>query len=231
MNKTQIQNLALYLVGAKSVITDADAAKGARHVKALWEISYKGMLELPYNWKFATTRKDITGDSTTAPTVGHYDYRYKLPKKCLRVIAQIDEDDDTVEYEHRTENYVDSNEKSFPCIVTDQSECFIKYIYDLGQDYEIARWPSWFARLVALDLAILMCEPLKQDKLKVNQLYLLWHNPASPKSSWIDRAISANAMSDDDVNDDNESLDRGNTEVLSAPVTEDVTRNYIVRES
>jgi hypothetical protein len=225
-NKTEIQNAAIVLIGARTIVSDSDNTKAARLANSLWQISYRGMLELPYNWKFATVREDITGNVTTAPTVGHYDYRYTLPGKCLRVISQIDEYDDTVEYEHRIENYVDTNENSHRCIVTDEDECFIKYIYDLGQDNEIARWPGWFARLVGLDLAILMCEPIKQDRPKKNQLMAMMIEPAT---GWLARAIQADGMYDADVSDADEKTDRGNRDVIEATVLTDVTRQYIVQ--
>lgn len=222
--KVDIENTALALIGAKTIVADTDATKAARLVKSLWEISYRGMLELPYNWNFATVREDITGNSTTAPTVGHYDYRYKLPVKCLRVIAQIDEDDDATEYEYRIENYVDANENSHPCIVTDENECFIKYIYDLGATNEIGRWPAWFARLVALDLAIILCEPMKQDKKKKNQLMIMMTEPVY---GWLARAIQADGMYGADVGDNEMKLSRGNDDVLDASVSDEVTRSYI----
>jgi len=175
--KIDVINLAVLLVGGKKLIAPTDNTKSARLAKAYWDLTYKAMLELPVNWRFATTYKEITGNATTDPVIGSYSYRFKLHKNCLRVIAQLDETDSEFQYNHEIENYVDSNEKSFPAILTNTEDCFIKYIYDLGQDYEIGRWPAWFSRLVALDLAILLCEPMKQDKVKKNQLMIQMLDP------------------------------------------------------
>lgn len=223
INKTNIINLGVVLVGAKTLVATTDKVKAAKLALILWELSYRGVLELPHNWYFATVRDEL--NSTTAPTIGHYKYRYTLPKKCLRVIAQIDEDDDTLEYEHRIENYVNTDEKSFPVLVSNESECFVKYIYDLGEDYEIARWPAWFSRLVALDLAILLCEPLKQDKVKKNQLMAMMLDPTV---GWLARAIQANGMYGTNVGSAGENSDAGNNDVLNASTMGNLTKRYIV---
>lgn len=223
ISRTSVQNMALILVGGKKVITDADAVKGARLVKSLFEMSYKAMLVLPLNWKFATTRDSFT--STTAPTIGQYAYRYIIPKECLRIIAQIDVDDDTVEYAHRIENFVLSNRPT-PVVVSDESTFYCKYIFDLGDDSDIGRWPPYFAKLVALDLAILLCEPLKQDKKKKNQLLVMM---TEPHIGWMAMAVQGNAMEDMDVSDRSMDLGKGNDDVLDAATTSEVTKSYIVQ--
>jgi len=225
MDKTAIQNLAIVLVGGKTIVADTDATKAAQLASSLWEISYRGMLELPYNWEFAVTRDEITGNLTTTPVIGHYGYRYKLPKLCLRVISQIDQYDDNVEYEHRIENFMDSDNKTHPVIVTNESTCFIKFICDLGQDYEVRRWPGWFARIVALDLAQQMCEPLKQDKQKVNQLDIKMNLPVY---GWMARAIQANGLFGMDTTDNYDDTDKGNNDVINASRSVDSTWQHII---
>ena len=223
IDKINIINLALTLIGAKNLVATSDATKSAPLALALWDLSYRGMLELPHNWAFATVLAQLS--ATTAPIVGGYDYRFTLPVKCLRVIAQIDEDDEALEYEHRIENYVNTDEKSFPTLVTNESECFIKYLYDLGEDYEIRRWPAWFSRLVALDIAILLCEPMKQDKVKKNQLLGML---LEPTSGWLARAIQADGMYGMNVNSAGENSDSGNRDVLGASTRDSVVRRHIV---
>jgi len=227
MDKTAIQNLAIVLIGAKTIISDTDAAKAGLLAKTLWDISYRGMLELPHNWKFATTRACITGNLTTTPTSGQYSYQYKLPVLCLRVIAQIDQYDDDTEYDHKIENFLSAEAvpKTYPVILTNETTCYIKYIHDLNQDYEIRRWPSWFARIVALDLALLMCEPLKQDKQKVNQLEIKMHNPVT---GWMDKAVAANGLSDSNTTSEHRDSDRGNNEVLNAGSELPHGKKYII---
>ena len=55
-------------------------------------------------------------------------------------------------------------------LVLQDACCFIKYI---RERVNVGVWPAWFGRLVALDLAIVLCEPLKQDKQKKNQLLIM----------------------------------------------------------
>ena len=226
IDKIKIINLSVVLIGSKTLQSPTDNTKAARLASQLFDISYRAMLELPVNWVFATTRENITGNVTTAPTVGQYSYRYKLPGKCLRVIAQVDRDDDDKEYTHRIENYVDTSENSFPALITNEITCYIRYIYDLGQDNEIRRWPAWFSRIVALDLAILMCEPMKQDKVKKNQLLAMMVEPAM---GWMTKAIQANGMYGADTSVSTvEDLDRGNRDVLNASAEDLTLRRYIV---
>ena len=222
--RIDIINLGIILTGAKKVVGTTDNTKAARLASMFWELSYKGMLELPVNWKFSTTREEITGDVTTAPAIGSYSYRYKLPKKCLRVISQIDERDEDIEYTHIIENYVDSSEDSYPVIMTNTEKCFIKFIYDLGQDNEIGRWPAWFARLVALDLAIMICEPMTQDKVKKNQLMI---QMLDPSSGWFARAVQADGMYGAIVNDDLMPVEQGNRDVLDAAARRGLVKRYI----
>lgn len=217
-NKTDVKNLALTLVGAKTLTSAADASKAARLTNSLFELSQGGMFALPVDWKFATARAEL--GSTTTPEFGQYGYQFVLPAGCVRVIAVVDEDDDAIEYKHRREVYVSGNDQT-DVVLTHLSTCFIKYIL-LREN--VGKWPAWFARLVALDLAILLCEPLKQDKAKKNQLLQIM---ADPVNGWLAKAIQANGREDMDVSAGSVSLDKGNTDVLDVAI-EDVTRKYII---
>jgi hypothetical protein len=161
----------------------------------------------------------------TDPVIGQYSYRYQVPAKCLRVIAMVDEDDYSAEYEYRREVYIDSTDTEFDVILCDESTCFILYIRD--RISAIGSWPGWFSRLVALDLAILMCEPMKQDKVKKNQLLNMMTDPIQ---GYLARAIQANAMEDADVSAKGVNLNRGNNDVLDASVQSEITRRYIKTE-
>lgn len=221
INQTDVISFAMFLYGGKRPTSTADDTKSMKNILRMWELSYRGQLELPHNWKFAIVRTQLNAD--TDPVIGHYDYRYKLPSKCLRVIAVIDEDDDELYYPYRREMYVDGNQNQFRCILTDQDECFIRYLRDVDA---VDHWPAWFCRLVAVDLAILLCEPLKQDKQKKNQLLLMRDEPVY---GLMARAIQANDMEDTDTTEDNLMKDMGNNEVLDAP-SDDVEEYKYIRE-
>lgn len=218
ISETDVKNLGLVLVGARKLTSATDASKAGRLTSSLFELSRGGMFSLPVNWKFATTRAEL--GSTTDPSFGYYDHQFILPANCVRIVAQVDEDSDKIEYEHRREVYIDSSSNEHDVILTNQDACFIKYI---RLRMNVAVWPVWFARLVALDLAILLCEPLKQDKAKKNQLLMLM---TAPVDGWLAKAIQANGMEDKDVTSNGVSLDKGNTDVLDA-ATVRITDKYI----
>jgi len=223
ISQVNIENLALVLVGAKTIVGRSDATKAARLITSLFETSYRGMMELPVEWKFLRTSAQLS--STTDPVIGQYDYRYLLPAGCLRVIACVDEDDYKTEHPYRREVYVDADNKEHDVILMDEDECFILYIRNRSN---VGCWPAWFCRLVALDLAILLCEPLKQDKQKKNQLLTMM---IEPSVGWMARAIQANGLEDADTSEDNINLDRGNTEVVDAAEVEEVTKKYVITRS
>ncbi len=222
IKEIDIKNLALTLVGAKKLTTASDASKAGRLTSSLFELSRGGMFALPVNWKFATTRAEL--GATTDPAFGYYDHQFILPADCVRVIAQVDEDSDKIEYEHRREVFIDTSNNKHEVILTNQDDCFIKYIC---LRVNVGKWPAYFARLVALDLAILLCEPLKQDKAKKNQLLVLM---TASVDGWLAKAIQANGMEDKDVTRNMTSIDKGNTDVLDAALGKIVDKYLIVRE-
>ncbi len=218
LSKLEIVNTSLALIGIKPTTLTGSSAE-VRQYNALFNMSYIGMLGLPIDWRFASARAELA--ELGEPAFGHFEYQYALPTKCVRVIAQVDEGDDDEEYDYKREVYVDSKQKEHKVILTSTSDCFIRYIRDVN----LAQWSYWFCRVVALDLAILMCEPLKQDKQKKNQLLLMMIEPGV---GWMDRAIQANNIEDAEVNADGVNLDKGNKDVLNAVVdSEAVRRTYI----
>ena len=152
-----------------------------------------------------------------APVCG-YDYQYRYPTGWRRTIATVDEGGDKIEYDSRRELLVEPADNEIDVLLTNQSEVFIKYIYLRTSE---AIWPAWFVKLVYMNLALLLCEPLKQDKQKKNQLLLMF------EEAFI-AAIKSNGLSDMDVSDENVSIDRGNTDVVNASSIEEITKKYIV---
>lgn len=220
LSKLAVVNAALMLNGAKKITSLTDNTKSARLANTMYEVARNEMFDLPIDFKFATTRTELSALST-APACG-YDYQYELPSGCRRVLALVDEDGDKVEYKHRVELLVEtsgSQEIERDVLLTDQSEVFIKYIR-LREN--VAKWPAWFARLVILNLAIYLCEPLKQDKQKKNQLLMMYEDARL-------KAEEANGLSDADVSDDNVALDKGNQDVIKAASDEETEEKYIIQ--
>ena len=222
IGKTDVVNLALSLVGAAKIDAITDNTKAARLASSLFETSYRSTAELPHNWKFLTARTELA--ELDEPLFGSYDYQFLLPNKVLRVIAQVSEDSDDIEYDWRREVYVNTDNEEFDVLLTNESTCFIRYIRDRGTNEAIAKWPGWFANLVALNLAIILVEPLKQDKVKKNQLLAMLTDPSR---GWLTIAIQTNGLEDVDVDSNGVPLDKGNNDVLNASLSASTKRKYI----
>lgn len=205
-----IYNLANMLVGGAKITSLTGKTKEVRLANTLFDFSAHGMFGLPINFRFATARAQLARLNED-PASGPYDYQFVLPENCERVIAVVDEDDDDVQYEYDREVYI-SGSTERDVVLVNELTCFIKYIRYRAN---IGAWPIWFARLVALDLAILLCEPLKKDKAKKSQLFSLL---TAPGTGWLARAIQANAMENARTNDNNENLNEGNDDVLNASI-------------
>ncbi len=220
--KVDIINLALSLVGAKKLIAVSDNTKAAKLAASLFKTSYRAMAELPHNWKFLTARKQL--GALDDPDFGSWEHQFEISPNVLRIIAQIDVDDDSLEYSGEREVYIDSSNVEHDAWLTNQTTCYIRYIRDRGTDQAIARWPGWFSRIVALDLGILLCEPLKQDKVKKNQLLAMM---ASPVEGWMAKAIMANALENIVTSRSGVPLDKGNQDVINASGPIAIDRKFI----
>lgn len=215
-----IYNLAITLVGGAKITSLTGNSKEVRLANTLFDFSAHGMFALPIDWRFATARAELSRLSSD-PAFGPYDYQYVLPVGCERVIAVVDEDSDDAQYEYDREVFVSGSDEH-EVILVNETTCFIKFI---RYRKNIGTWPAWFSRLVGLDLAILLCEPLKKDKQKKSQLYSLLTAPAT---GWLARAIQANAMENARTSRNNENLHTGNTEVLDASVVGVIDKRYKV---
>jgi hypothetical protein len=219
VTETTIINAALFLTGAKKITSDSDDTKSARLAKTMFPLARSKVFALRgIEWQFARGRATLT-QMTTDPDFG-YEYQYELPADCVRVIAIVDTDGDDTEYKFRREIFVDiigESEREYDVILTDESSAPIRYI---RHRTNVGCWPAYFAWLVSVTLAIMLCEPLKQDKQKKSQLMLLYEDA-------YDDAKAGNAMESADTDSDNTRLDLGNTQVVDAAVAEEVPKKYI----
>jgi hypothetical protein len=200
---TQIASLALYEIGEMELTGTEDQTKAARVAKLVLPHARKLCFDLPVNWKFASTRAQLSQHGSE-PAFG-YDYQYKLPDSCGRIISTVDENGDDINYRYRREIYISGPEKT-PVLLCDQEECRIRYIVYLDNP---GYWPGWFQELVVLTMAIKLAKPLtEQDRMKLNLQYT-WKDAYS-------LAQASNGMEDVDVDDNNVDIDLGNKDVLDA---------------
>lgn len=200
---SQIASLMLAETGEEPLTALSDTGKAATVARLVLPHVRKLVFDLPVNWKFATTRKELTQLSDT-PDFG-YEYQYKLPNSCGRIISTVDENGDDIHYKYRREIYIKGSEKT-PVILCDQDECRIRYIVYLDNP---GYWPGFFQELVVLAGAIRLSKPLTHDnRMKLNLQY-----------AWKDAynlAKAANGMEDIDVSENNVNEDLGNNDVVDA---------------
>ena len=211
-------NLGIALYGGTDIASKTANTKSAKLAKKFFQVSSKATFELPYDWRFATHRLQLA--QTTAPSFGSYSYQYLLPSKYVRLIHLIDEDDDEVEYPYRREIWLDANKKERPVFLSNETTAYIRYIREL----EVGNWPMWFARLVALDLSMILVAPVAQDKVQKN---LLLKQALDPIHGWLAQAIQANGLEDVDVDDNFVDKDKGNDDVIDAGVESITARTRI----
>jgi hypothetical protein len=272
----QLVNIACLLVGIKKLDNLTDDRKSIRLANEAYDEARDEIFELPYDWKFATTRAELTilyrltlnaapstewavGGTITGDTSGEtcvirsiestkiflvdtlsgdftdgedltsatytatgaadypvvaalaplsgYDYQCVLPSACRRLIAVVNEEGDDVQYSWREELLVDAAGTELHVLLTDESsDIFIKYIRLIET---VSFWRSWFAKLVYINLALMLCESMKQDKLKEHQLEVKFKKA-------LKEAIEANGLVDTDASDLGVPWDEGNTDVNSA---------------
>jgi len=272
-----VVNMALLLTGSKKLDNLSDDTKSTRLANEAYDDARNEMFELPYDWKFATIRAELTtlyrltvdtapadeawsaGATITGSTSGEtayivsvesdtvylvngltddftdgeeltdgtnavdcatgypvvtelepvsgFDHQYVIPSACKRLISMVNEEGDDVQYAWRREVLVDAAGNELAVLLTDEaSDIFIKYIHLVET---VSFWPAWFTKLVYINLAIILCEPLKQDKLKKNQLIVMFEQA-------LEKAIEANGLEDTDVSSQGVPWDAGNTDVVSA---------------
>jgi len=222
ISKIDIINAALLLIGAKKLFSLTDDTKAAELANAMYELARNEIYNLPVNWKFATTRTKLS-EYDIEPISG-YEHQYELPSGFVRIISTIDDAGDDIEYSYRRELYVrvvGEQENEIDMLLTNEDEVFIKYLR-IRED--VSKWPTYFTKLVYTNLAVILCEPLKQKASKQNQLLLMLEDAYK-------LAREADGMDDSDSDDNNNRFDKGNNDILNVVINEEIDNNYIVRES
>jgi hypothetical protein len=205
ITQIDIVNYGLILAGEETINSMNDAVKGARLANQIYEMCTKQCFDIPYvNWNFATVRTTLS-EHSDEPSSG-YDHQYNYPSQCRRIIAMVDEDDDTLQYEWRRELYVDSSSKEYDVILTNEDTVRVKYIR-YRDDPE--KWPGWFATLVGTKIGLVLCEPLKASMRKVQQIREM-------AVEALQDALDGNGSENVDVSVDNERIGEGSNELVNA---------------
>lgn len=206
-DKLYIANRMLLMVGAESIASLGRATKNQRLSALIYDGIVNEVFHFNIPWKFATTRAQL--DELSATPVFGYDHQFGVPEKLVKVIATVDEQSDTINYEYRREVLITrrgSRTTETDVYLTNQDEMFIKYVYLRANP---AAWPGWFQRLVILHGAMQLVAPVKKDDFTALNIQRQFVDAYS-------KAKGANAAEDMDTGDQAEDLDMGNTDFENA---------------
>ena len=220
VSETDVKNAAVALVGDELISSPTENSKVRRYANLLYKFARNECYDMPIDWDFATARAEIAAHADE-PIHGEYVYQFVLPSKCRRVQRLQESTDDKTEYEFKREVLVitsGSNEVEHDVILAKVSTAYIAYT---RLRVSPNSWPAYFTHLVYVRLAILICEPMKQDKTKKNQLLKMYENA-------LREARAGNGAESISVNAEDRRSDEGNTDVLNAAEDSEVDKSYIV---
>lgn len=143
---TQICNLALLKFGNITINDINDNNAQANACKELYPLM-RDELQSMHNWNFALARADITGALQATPAF-QFDFSYRLPVKCMRVVELYGTDAEWV----REGNLLLTNQ---------EEEIFIRYIQQVTTT---GNFPQVFVNSLATRLAAELAAKITQDK-------------------------------------------------------------------
>lgn len=204
-SKLEIINAGRALVGAGLMTSLRDDTSSAKMTLAIYDVARLEVFDLPIDWQFATAQKQLV-KRTETPVFG-YDYMYNLPTGCRRIQRQVDAAGIKIEYEWRRRVYINDANRQFDVMMTDRdSPIYIEFTVDRPNE---GVYPAWFARLIYLNLAYMLAEPLKKDKAKAIDLFKTYELAKI-------EAEASNAIEIGKVSDSNVNLLKGSTDVIDA---------------
>lgn len=145
-SETQICNLALLKFGTVTINALTDNTTPAQACKVLYPLM-RDELQSVHTWNFAMARADISSLLQATPEF-QWDFAYKLPIKCLRVVELYGTDNEWV----REGNNLLTNK---------EEEIFIRYIKQVTTTGD---FPPVFVNSLATRLAAELVAKLKGDK-------------------------------------------------------------------
>ncbi len=175
IDKTTIINLALLVGGSKKIFAPSDNTKAARLASTVYDFATGLTFEMR-DWKWCNARSESLPQLTDPPT--GFDHQYgPLPDNLIRTTSMIDEDGGILADGNEVEFTYEEGlliEKGDATAITktlqtnvDASEVFIKYIVLIEDP---AKYPFWFAQLIALNIALYINESLKQHTPHFNKV-------------------------------------------------------------
>ena len=147
-----ICNNALDKLGHGPITSLSDATKAANLCDRNWSLARNKTLR-DHPWNFAVKRA-ATAPLSTAPAWG-FSYEHPLPGECLRLLEVYDLSTDEYQLEGRS-------------ILSDDAILYIRYIAEITDPNQ---YDPTFQDVVAIRLALELCEALTQSNTKKE---LLW---------------------------------------------------------
>lgn len=144
-------NSALQRVGANSIASLSDNSPEARACVVAYDSNRRDELR-KHMWNF-TLKRVVLAPDTTAPAFD-YTYAFSLPTDCLRVVRPAD-------------SYLDWQIEGRKILTNLSSTLYLRYIADIE---DCAQWDSTFYNVMAVSLAIDLCEKLTQSNGKKQML-------------------------------------------------------------
>lgn len=173
--KTDICNLALSRIGAKTVTTaelTADTAVTAKHCNRNYEQTRDALLRSNH-WRFARDRAALVKGAV--PPWG-YDHYYKLPEDFLALRSIYDDNEPNHVYRYQYD--VEGKQ-----ILSDEDTCEILYIKRVT---DVKKFDSLFTEVFVLSLALKLVMPLSQDRALYKEIKDELYKELMPKVRTID---------------------------------------------
>ena len=221
ISETDVKNAALAVIGSLAT-TGTDDTKRRQFADSLYPFARNECFDLRVDWRVFTARA-LLAPYVDSPLHGSYACQFILPSKARRIHRVQESTDDDTEYEFRREVLVvtsGSREIEHDVILANVSSAYVVYTR-LRTDPN--KWPAYFTHLVYMRLAVLLCEPMKQDKTKQRQILGMYQNAYT-------EARAGNGSEDKDTTDRNTNWEKGNQDVINAAIGGSLPRRLLFKK-
>lgn len=201
--KLGLFNAALIEAGHRRLVDTGEPVEAGRVLNEIYPDVVKMCLERGF-WNFAMETVKLTADTGIEPAFGFTEV-FAKPSDWVRTAALSADERFTVPLTRAVDD------ASF--LSADVSPVYMRYISnDTGLGFELSRWPSSFARYVALELAYRICptvaasESMKErigkdrkdaEKFSLNTDAMNEPQPQfQPPGNWVNSRSNANAFKD-----------------------------------
>jgi hypothetical protein len=158
LSQVNIINIALSKIGDYYISSLTEGTKQQIHALIHWENCRDSLLQ-SYKWNFATERVRL---ARLAETPIGYDYVYQLPNDHLKTDRMSTDGDftgdDSIDYKIHGKK-----------LLTDETTCYIEY---RKQVTDPSYYTPLFSKVLAVDLALALAEPLGMIPANDKQLLL-----------------------------------------------------------